>query len=36
MNENNIRKLYDNEIIFRNEMNRIDNWLNEKYFGFND
>ncbi|KAM9966368.1 hypothetical protein ACTFIR_006579 [Dictyostelium discoideum] len=28
------KELYDNEIIFRNEMDRIDNWLNEKYFGY--
>ncbi|KAM9964878.1 hypothetical protein ACTFIW_004670 [Dictyostelium discoideum] len=28
------KELYDNEIIFRNEMDRIDNWLNEKYFRY--
>ncbi|KAM9964877.1 hypothetical protein ACTFIW_004669 [Dictyostelium discoideum] len=28
------KELYENEIIFRNEMDRIDNWLNEKYFGY--
>ncbi|KAM9945881.1 hypothetical protein ACTFIT_004159 [Dictyostelium discoideum] len=28
------KELYDNEIIFKNEMDRIDNWLNEKYFGY--
>ncbi|KAN0003792.1 hypothetical protein ACTFIZ_009944 [Dictyostelium cf. discoideum] len=28
------KELYENEIIFKNEMDRIDNWLNENYFGY--
>ncbi|KAM9981416.1 hypothetical protein ACTFIY_003722 [Dictyostelium cf. discoideum] len=38
MNESSINSLNENEkiniILYLNEMNRIDNWLNEKYFGY--